>query len=112
MTNVPESIFWDMKGKYWLDKLLVKAKKLLYCSGAAIQELFSFFLLLIPLASRQSCLRSSQPCNGNAEGRTADIIQPDHVEELDAIGIASMLATDTQFQVRVRFATLLNRHVY
>src|SRR5689334_22910200 len=32
--------------------------------------------------------------------------------ELNTVGIATMFAADTHFQVRVRFSPLLNRHTY
>src|SRR5438270_12008645 len=93
----------------------VKAVKSKKSSCVAAQQHKSFFcslLLFIALAGCQGCLCSGQPGNGDAEGRTTHIVESDCMEELDAVGVATMLATDAQFQVRVPLASFLNRHAY
>ena len=43
-----------------------------------------------------SSLRSSQTCDRHTEGRAADVVQANIVAELDAGGIAAVLAADAQ----------------
>ena len=45
---------------------------------------------------------------GNAEGRTAHIVQAKFVAELNAIGVASMLPTDTELNVAATFSAFLH----
>src|SRR5450432_4074425 len=60
----------------------------------------------------QRCLSSGEACNRDAERRTANIIQSDHVAELDAIGITTMLAADAKLDTWIGFAALLDGHAY
>src|SRR5579859_2802387 len=73
---------------------------------------FAYRELPIPLPHRQSRLSRRQSRHRHAERRATDIIQADHVAELDAIGIATVFAADTQFQVWIGGTTILCRHAY
>ena len=46
-------------------------------------------------------LSSSQTGDGNTEGRAADVVQTNIVAELNAGGVAAVLAADAQTQVRL-----------
>src|SRR5579859_7676970 len=73
-----------------------------------------FFLitLLISLTTSQRSLRRRQSCYRHAVGRATDVVEADHVAELDAVGVAAVFAADAHFQVRVGGAAFLYRHTH
>ena len=54
-----------------------------------------------------SSLRSSQTCDRHTEGRAADVVQANIVAELDAGGIAAVLAADAQTQIGAGLAAIV-----
>src|SRR5882724_7416065 len=63
----------------------------------------AFSLLRVTL--RQRGLRRSQPRNWHSERRAAHIIKVDLMTEVDRLGIAAVLATDTDLEFRLHAAT-------
>ena len=58
-----------------------------------------------------SSLSGGQTGDGHAERRATDVVQADVVAELDAAGVAAMLAADAQTQVGVGFAAVMGSHL-
>jgi O-acetylserine/cysteine efflux transporter len=74
--------------------------------------------LRTPRPSRTAAARSAaapgrapgfEPRHGHAERRTADVVQPDLVEEVDGRRVATVLAADAQVQVGARLAAQADR---
>src|SRR5438045_1071164 len=68
--------------------------------------------LLVTFTGGEGGLGGGQTSDGDAVGRTTDVIESDHVEELDAVGVATVLAADAQLQVRVGLTAVLSRHAH
>ena len=58
-----------------------------------------------------SCLSSGQTCDGNAVRRAGNVIQANVVAELNAGGVAAVLAADAQTQVGVGCAAVMGSHL-
>ena len=56
-------------------------------------------------------LSSSQACDRHTERRAADVVQANIVAELDAGGIAAVLAADTQAQVGTGLTAIVSSHL-
>ena len=52
-----------------------------------------------------------QAGDGNAEGRTAHIVETGNVAELDGAWLAAMLATDADLQLGARLSSLADAHL-
>ena len=57
------------------------------------------------------CLCSSKAGDGNTVGRAGDVVQTNIVAELNAGGVAAVLAADAQTQVRVGGAAVSSSHL-
>src|SRR5258706_16472923 len=64
--------------------------------------------LFVPLGGRERGLRGGETRHRDAEWRAADVVQPNLVAEGDAVGVAAVLATNADLQVRVRRAPFLD----
>ena len=78
--------------------------------AAAPQTHELFYCLLVAFTHSQRGLGGGQPGNGDAIGRATDIVEADHVEELDAVGVATVLTADAHFQGGVGFPAVHYRH--
>ena len=58
-----------------------------------------------------SSLSGSQTCDRHTERRAADVVQANIVAELDAGGIAAVLAADTQAQVGTGLTAIVSSHL-
>ena len=56
-------------------------------------------------------LRSGQTCDRHTEGRAADVVEANVVAELDARGVAAVLAADAQAQVGAGLAAVVCGHL-
>ena len=56
-------------------------------------------------------LGSSQTCNGHTEGRAADVVQTNIVAELNARGVAAVLAADAQAQIGTGLTAIVSGHL-
>src|SRR5262249_5783706 len=57
--------------------------------------------LFVALGRSERRLGRRQPRHRHAEGRAADVVQPDLVAEGDAVRVAAVLATDADLQLGV-----------
>src|SRR3989442_12002302 len=64
------------------------------------------------LRAAQCCLCCSKASNRHAEGRATDVVESNLVTELDVVRVATMLAADADFQVRIGSTTLLYCHLH
>src|SRR5450830_43169 len=58
------------------------------------------------------CLRRGEPCDRDAERRAAHVVHAGAVAELDALGIAAVLAADAHLEVGPGAATPLDAHLH
>src|SRR5690348_3003881 len=57
-----------------------------------------------PLPARESRLRGRHPGDRHAIRRAAHVVEPRHVEEVDRVGVAAVLAADAELQLRLGLA--------
>ena len=60
----------------------------------------------------QSCLCSSEACQGNTIRAAGDVVKTDLVEHLDGVGIAAVLAAHAADQIGITFMAQFDAHLH